>query len=339
MEFTSDDTVTVTEPHGGHLSVSLPLGVGAAYFANPLTVYIGAQADQTANIGQEAVISNFQISNGGGILLNDDFSSDSVIDLNTWAIAAEDPSGVYLDNSSQTVTVVDTTPPVLTCASNKTVACGTAWTFDAPVATDNCSGTNVTLTFTTVTNGVCPQVFTRTWTATDLCGNTNSCSQTVTVVDTTPPVFTCANDKTVDCGSSWSFDPPTGVEACCGGNLAVTALNTVTNGSGCSTAITRTWQATDCCSNIATCTQTVTVVVSGPPITPVIVGLHYDAVGMHIIIQTQPCYTYALECKNSLTDPTWNICQTATGNGTNWEFIDPPPLPTARFYRVHLLCP
>jgi hypothetical protein len=76
-----------------------------------------------------------------------------------------------------------------------------------------------------------------------------------------------------------------------------------------------------------------------PPPNPVILGTHQDAGGMHVIIQTQPCYTYALECKQSLTDPTWNICQTATGDGANYEFIDPPPLPTARFYRVRLLCP
>ncbi len=88
---------------------------------------------------------------------------------------------------TQTVTVVDTTPPNLTCATNKTLPCGAQWSFDAPVVSDNCSGTNVTLTYSTTTNGICPQVFTRTWIATDLCGNTNICSQTVTVVSCVPP--------------------------------------------------------------------------------------------------------------------------------------------------------
>src|SRR5205085_5766199 len=39
---------------------------------------------------------------------------------------------------SQTVTVVDTTAPVMDCTSstNKTVQLGSAWTFDAPTATD-----------------------------------------------------------------------------------------------------------------------------------------------------------------------------------------------------------
>ena len=61
------------------------------------------------------------------------------------------------------------------------MACGTAWRFDAPTVSDGCSGTNVTLSFVTVTNPACQQIFTRTWLATDPCGNSNTCSQTVTV--------------------------------------------------------------------------------------------------------------------------------------------------------------
>ena len=53
--------------------------------------------------------------------------------------------------------------------------------------------TNVLITTTgTVTNsGPCPQVITQTWLITDGCGDTETCTQTVTVVDTTPPVINC----------------------------------------------------------------------------------------------------------------------------------------------------
>ena len=40
-----------------------------------------------------------------------------------------------------------------------------------------------------VTNGICPMLITRTWLATDACTNTATCSQTVTVVNTTPPII------------------------------------------------------------------------------------------------------------------------------------------------------
>src|SRR3974377_2084835 len=56
--------------------------------------------------------------------------------------------------------------------------------------------------------GLCPEVITRTWLYVDGCGNSNTCSQTVTVVDSTPPVITCASNKTVVCGTAWSFDTP-----------------------------------------------------------------------------------------------------------------------------------
>jgi uncharacterized repeat protein (TIGR03803 family) len=57
-----------------------------------------------------------------------------------------------------------------------------AWSFDPPTALDACCGTNVTITvLNTVTNAIFPQVITRTWQATDCCGNTNTCSQTVTL--------------------------------------------------------------------------------------------------------------------------------------------------------------
>ena len=80
-----------------------------------------------------------------------------------------------------------------TAVTNKIVQCGNPWTFDTPAAYDNCSGTNVIVSITsTVTNGVCPQVITRTWTLTDLCGNSTNWSQTVTIVDNTPPMAICS---------------------------------------------------------------------------------------------------------------------------------------------------
>jgi formylglycine-generating enzyme required for sulfatase activity len=145
------------------------------------------------------------------------------------------------------------------CSTNKTVPCGSGWNFDLPSAVDACSGAPVPATIlSTVTNGLCPQVITRTWLFADACGNSNTCSQTVTVVNTQPPTLTCAGDKTVECGSPWTFDPPAATNACCGTNVTLTFFD-VTNGP-CPQAITRTWLAMDCCGNTNTCTQTVTLV-------------------------------------------------------------------------------
>ena len=166
---------------------------------------------------------------------------------------------------SQTTWVRDTTPPVITCGSNKTVECTAAWSFDEPTATD-AGGVKSLVIAGTVTNLGCGNTYTatRTWAATDECDNKSTCSQTVTVVDTTPPVITCAGNKTVQCGSAWAFDLPTASDTCGTNNIAV--LSTVTNKScGNTLTATRTWRATDACGNAAQCSQTVTVVDTTPP--------------------------------------------------------------------------
>ena len=43
------------------------------------------------------------------------------------------------------ITVVNTTPLVYVCNTNKTVECGSLWNFDEPAASNGCAGTNVTL--------------------------------------------------------------------------------------------------------------------------------------------------------------------------------------------------
>jgi hypothetical protein len=88
----------------------------------------------------------------------------------------------------------------------------------------------------------------------------------VTVVDTTPPIIDCPSNKVVALGSNWNFDTPAAYDTCCGTNVTLTVLGTVTNANSCcSMSITRTWQATDCSGNSSTCAQTVTVVNLTPP--------------------------------------------------------------------------
>src|SRR5205085_2972535 len=103
------------------------------------------------------------------------------------------------------------------------------------------------------------QVITATWQATDCCSNTATCSPTVTGVDTTPPMITCQPGIGVICGTPWRFSKPTASDSCCGTNVTITVLNTVTNGHGCDQLITRTWLATDCCGNTNTCSQSIQV--------------------------------------------------------------------------------
>ena len=97
--------------------------------------------------------------------------------------------------------------PTITCGTNRTVEFGSAWTFDTPAVT----GSNTTLTVvSTETNSGCGLTYsaTRTWVVTDGSGYQAGCSQVVQVVDTTPPVISCAGDKNVVYGNAWGFDDP-----------------------------------------------------------------------------------------------------------------------------------
>jgi hypothetical protein len=96
--------------------------------------------------------------------------------------------GIVSDSDTVSITVQDTTPPVITCPPDETVeqesAAGTVVPLTA-TATDICDA-DVDITSNA------PAIFplgttTVTFTATDDSGNSASCTTTVTVEDTTPP--------------------------------------------------------------------------------------------------------------------------------------------------------
>lgn len=84
-------------------------------------------------------------------------------------------------------------PPPLTvvCPTNKTVECGSNWSFDSPTILSSCCGATVMSSDAVLSQTTCSQVIERTWTITDGCGNQTTCSQKVTTVDTTPPGRQC----------------------------------------------------------------------------------------------------------------------------------------------------
>ena len=166
---------------------------------------------------------------GSNVTLNCDPPDGSFVSPGTYFVRcfAIDDCG-QMAQCSFTVTVEpDRTPPILSCSADRVVECGTPWTFDPPTATDNCDGTNVTIRVTsTVTNALCGRTFraTRTWSASDTSSNIAFCLQTITVMDTTPPLITCASNRTVECGTAWSFDNPTASDACDGNNVILSVV-------------------------------------------------------------------------------------------------------------------
>jgi hypothetical protein len=146
--------------------------------------------------------------------------------------------------------------------ADKQVECGTEWTFDAPTATSLCSGTNVVISvLSTVTNAGCGNTFTTTrrWEATDGCSYKSNCTQTVTVVDTTPPTIVCPAPITVEFldenGAVASY-----AVAVSDGCSSVSLTVTPASGSLFPIGVTTVQAAAvDGCSNVSQCTFTVRV--------------------------------------------------------------------------------
>ncbi|MCF8239251.1 MAG: hypothetical protein K9I85_13905, partial [Saprospiraceae bacterium] len=176
----------------------------------------------------------------------------------TWTIT--DPCG----NSTaqvQNIDIIDNTSPEIICPPLVTIECDEDQepdnnpALDMATATDNCDDeVDINVTYDDMIIGlVCPgeYMITRTWTATDLCGNTSACTQTIEIYDTTPPVFTVTpSNITVECGPTsgaifvnWqnTFAGAVADDNCSNVTLDRT---TVTNIAGCGTTFTYTMLVT-----------------------------------------------------------------------------------------------
>jgi len=105
-------------------------------------------------------------------------------------------------------------------------------------ASDNCSG-SVTISLLTenITPGNCANQFvlTRTYKATDVCGNSSTATQTITVYDNTPPVITVPSSLTVTCASDVPAVNINAVSATdnCSGNVVITHVSDVIANQSC----------------------------------------------------------------------------------------------------------
>ena len=197
-------------------------------------------------------------------------AGESVI-IRTWT--ATDASGNEA-SAQQVIQIVDTTSPVITVPADVTISCEDSTdpaSLGEAVAEDNCEGI-VSISFNDVVNpGNCPgeSTITRTWTATDECGNSASAEQTITVVDVTAPDIIAPADVTISCTAS--TDPGvTGTavaEDACGENVTIDFTDqTIPGECPGNLTITRVWTATDACGNSASTEQLIQVVDDEAPV-------------------------------------------------------------------------
>ncbi len=190
---------------------------------------------------------------------------------------------------SQNITIEAPTSTItITAPADITVECdGDTSPTNTGEATADDNGTAVTPTYTdATTTGACGDIITRTWSATDACGNTVTEDQIITLDDTTNPVLTLPADVTISCAAS--DDPSatgtaTGTDNC--SNATITHTDAATTGDclvdGYTIQIVRTWTATDDCGNSVTGNQLINKTDDTPPVlagVPANITVNCDAI-------------------------------------------------------------
>src|SRR6187397_1593314 len=110
-----------------------------------------------------------------------------------------------------------------------TIECPLTPSFGIPTASDACGAVSITSTDASAP-GTCANEYTltRTFIATDACGNTATASQVITVEDNTAPVFTSVPvAATIECPLTPSFGIPTASDAC--GAVSITSTDASPN--------------------------------------------------------------------------------------------------------------
>jgi gliding motility-associated-like protein len=225
----------------------------------PAAITLVASPTQIACFGGKGSVI---LSSNGTLPLT--FGGDATTNLSagTYHYTVTDANGATAA-ASATLIDGDTTAPVIGQLPNvATISCPATPVFDTASATDNIDS-SVLLTYKDITtNGTCAGSYsvTRTWTATDACGNAATATQTINVIDATAPVIAALPaTSTISCPATPAFADATATDDC-GTAITLTSVDVTTNGTCAGTySITRNWTAKDACGNTATASQTINV--------------------------------------------------------------------------------
>ncbi|MFK7773361.1 MAG: hypothetical protein AB8F94_14530, partial [Saprospiraceae bacterium] len=254
------------------------------------------------------------------VILNDEFRTnlsctDNYTLTRVWT--ATDNCGNQ-STYTQVATIEDTTNPSISAPADDTVLCDDVPAPATVGANDNCDN-DVTVTFAEVrTDGNCPNnyILTRTWTATDNCGNTSSDSQVLTVIDATgPEILDIPASMTVEC-DAFQPAPTLQINDNCDANATITLSEEMQLGV-CTDNYTviRTWTATDACGNITTAIQVVTVT---DTTSPELAGIPADATVECSAIPAPASPTASDNCDNDvLIEFAEQTIQTSNGSCTD----------------------
>jgi Leucine-rich repeat (LRR) protein len=264
-------------------------------------VLIGVPADETVEcnaIPTPAVVNAEDNVDGSvSVILSEETLGGSCPNsytlVRTWT--ATDAAG-NTSSASQIITVKDNTSPTLTVPADVTIECdmdNSPATTDMATATDNCDAAPVIVYSDEQIPGACANAYTinRTWSATDVCGNSASMVQVITIVDTEAPALTTPVDLTIECDMDSSPDATgyaTTADNCDAAPVITYTDEQVVGSCANEYTINRIWMATDACSNVATAVQVISVidvtipVITEVPTAPIVKGNDAGSCGAFI---------------------------------------------------------
>jgi len=254
-------TFTATDACGNKVTAQQTVTVTADKTAPTFT---SVPADKTIDCGDSSGMGNATATDdcSGATVTYEDAVASVLCGITTYTrtFTATDGCGNKA-TAVQTITQnPDITAPTFTSVpGDKTVSCGNVPNMVMATATDDCSSVEVSVSAVGGYDACDGGTVTRTFTATDGCGNTVTAQQTVTVLpDDTAPTFTSVPaDKTIACSEDPNMGMATATDNC--GEVTVTHSDThdvdACNGG----VIVRTFTATDACGNKVTAQQTLTV--------------------------------------------------------------------------------
>ncbi len=259
-------TYSVTDACGNQILVTQTITIGDGIFptgSNPAPVTVQCAAnlpapdptvvtDEADNGATPTVTWISDVSNGG-----------TCPEIITRTYRITDACGNFIE-VTQTITIDDTTPPTASNPAGISVAGGAAPAPDPTVVTneaDNCSVPVVAWVSDVSDGGNCPEIITRTYSVTDLCGNQILVTQTITIGDPIIPTASNPAPVSVECIGDVPAPDPTVVtdETDNGATPIVVWEDDTPNGSSCPLTIARRYRVTDDCGNFIFVTQTITV--------------------------------------------------------------------------------
>ena len=244
----------------------------------------------------------------GNILVGDEYYCDTVL-----CFLEGGQNSVV--SATANILVEDTIPPTIIGVPNDLViSCDVVLETPTVTVSDNCNANLEYIEFTE--DGNCPGNYsiTKTWTATDDCGNASTATQIITVEDTEPPIIDCPGNLYLNAGDSIATWNLSATDNCGLDQL----YSSIASGSTFPVGTTQVEiTAIDACGNSSTCLFEVTRVppltVDAGPCQTVYYGytpLACADLTASLITSSSGPYTYSWS--NGETGSTITVCPTVT---------------------------